>query len=400
MEDIFIGRQPILDKQQKIFGYELLFRDTSKNYAQIKDHDQATATVIAHTLHNLGFNRLVGEKKGFINVDATILSREFIELLPQENTVFEILEHVLVNRELLDWCKYLKTEGYLIALDDFTYSDSYKPLLDIADFIKFDIRAYDKDELIETTTTIKKYLIKLLAEKVETQEEFEFCVQLGFEFFQGYFFAKPTIIQGTKIAPSQLVLFEIFNSLSREDDIDIIEKLFKRQPELDLKLLKLINSASYYLRQTISSLRQAIMLLGYRNLQNWVSLMLFAGDTANIKSNPLVERAAMRGLMMESLTARITGDRRLAESAFLTGILSLTDSLLHLPLQEILSELNISEEISNALCERNGILGRLLILMEKYENEDFIDMEKILDEFRLDMRDFLAIETRALMEFG
>jgi len=399
MEEIFIGRQPILDKQQRIFGYELLFRDASKNYAQIKDHDQATATVIAHTLHNLGFNRLVGEKKGFINVDATILSREFIELLPQENTVFEILEHVLVNRELLDWCKYLKTEGYLIALDDFTYSDSYKPLLDIADFIKLDIRAYNKDGLIETATTIKKYLIKLLAEKVETQEEFEFCLQLGFEFFQGYFFAKPTVIKGSKISPSQVVLFEIFNNLSKEKDIEIIEKLFKRQPELDIKLLKLINSGAYYRRQPITSLRQAITLLGYKTLQKWVSLMLFARDMANIKSDPVVERVAIRGYMMESLAARITGNRTIADSAFLTGILSLSEALLNIPIKTFLSELNVGEEIADALLEKKGILGTLLIMMDKYDDQEFDEIDALLRGYRLEIKDFLQLETNAIMNY-
>jgi len=399
MEEIFIGRQPILNREQKIFGYELLFRDASKNFASIKKHDQATATVIVNALNSIGFSRLVGEKRGFINVDSTILSKEFIELLPSENTVFEILEHVSVNREVVDLCKYLKTQEYLIALDDFVYSDSIIPLFYVADFIKLDIQAYQKDKLIEIAGTIKKYLIKLVAEKVETREEFDFCMQLGFEFFQGYFFSKPTIIKGSKISPSQIVLLEIFNSLSKEEDIEIIERLFKRQPELDLKLLKLINSASFYRWQTITSLRQAITLLGYRNLQKWVSLMLFARDMGDIKSDPLVEKAAIRGLIMESLTAKVTGNRVLADSAFLIGILSLTEILLNVPVEEFLSEMNVSEEISFALIEKGGILGKLLMVMEKYENKEFSAVDGILKDYRLDVKDLFKMETNAIVEY-
>jgi len=399
MEQFFIGRQPILNKHEKLFGYELLFRDASKGAANITDHQQATATVMANALNNIGFVNLVGDKKGFINVNTEILSSDFIELLPPERTVFEILENVIVDEKLIEICKYLKARGYSFALDDFQYDDMYLPLFEIADYIKLDLLAYDKDRFINIVKLLNKQSLKLLAEKVETKEDFKYCGDLGFEFFQGYFFAKPTIVTGTKVSPSQLTLFELFNSLSKEEDVDVIEKIFKRNPQLDIKMLKFINSASFYLLQKITSIRQAIMLLGYRNLQKWVALMLFAKDTQDIKSNPLLERAAIRGLIIELLTKKISNNRALSESGFIVGILSLTDALLGVPLKELLADLNLSQDIYAALANKEGLLGTMLEIVEKLENEEFDAIEEMLKTYKMNVSDLLVIETNAIIEY-
>ncbi len=219
--------------------------------------------------------------------------------------------------------------------------------------------------MIEIVNLLKRHAPKLLAEKVETAEEFRYCNELGFKLFQGYFFARPTISKGQRQSPSQMVLFELFNSLSKEEPVDIIERLFKREPELDFKLLNLINSAAYYRQIKIASIRQAIMLLGYRQLQRWVSLMLFAGDIKERGSNPILERAAIRRIMMAILTKKVKRDRDLIEAGFIVGILSMANVLLHMPSDTIVSELNISEEIALALTERKGVLGRLLLAIER-----------------------------------
>jgi len=399
MEQVFIGRQPILNKREAIFGYELLFRNASSLTANVIDNSMATASVMVNVLNNIGFNNLVGDKKGFINVNNEMLAGGFIELLPKENIVLEILEHVEINTDFINLCSNLKEKGYLFALDDFVYNDSYLPLLDVADYIKLDTLMYNKKDLEDIVKLLKKHPVKLLAEKVETKEDYEYCCDLGFEFFQGYFFSKPTIITGKTISPSQMVLFELFNSLSKEDGVDMIEQHFKRNPQLDIKLLKFMNSASFYLSEKINSIRQAIMMLGYHNLQKWVALMLFAKESENIKSNPLLERATIRGLIMESLANSITKSRATGDSAFITGILSLTDALLGIPLDDIISDLNLSNEIHDALSKKVGLLGDLLIIKIKFEKEELNEIQGILDQYKLGIKDLLAAETKAIMEF-
>ncbi|MCX7966030.1 MAG: EAL domain-containing protein, partial [Syntrophorhabdaceae bacterium] len=227
MEKVYVGRQPILHKNETIFGFELLFRTGAAKSANVLDGTSATAAVLVHSLNDLGLNNLIGKKRGFINVNFEILSSGFCELLPSEHTVFEILEDVEVTHSLIELCKSLKSRGYKIALDDFTYDESLKPLIEIADFIKVDIMAYKKEDLPGLLKILKQYPVRFLAEKVETKEDFSFCARLGFELFQGYFFEKPSIIEGSTISSSQLILLELFNELSRESDIEIIDRLFK-----------------------------------------------------------------------------------------------------------------------------------------------------------------------------
>jgi EAL and modified HD-GYP domain-containing signal transduction protein len=300
---------------------------------------------------------------------------------------------------LIGLCTSLKERGYLFALDDFIYNDSYLPLLSIAEYVKIDIMLYNKNGLEDIVKLLKKHPVRLLAEKVETKEDYEYCSSLGFEFFQGYFFAKPTIVTGKTISPSQLVLFELFNSLSKEEDVGIIERQFKKNPQLDIKLLKFMNSATFYFTQKIDSIRQAIMMLGYHNLQKWVALMLFAKESDDIKSNPLLEKATIRGLIMESITYNITKVRAKGDSAFIAGILSLTDVLLGIPLNDIISDLNLSNEIYSALAKREGFLGGLLYIIEKFEEEELSNIQDILNEYKLNINDLLAAETKAIMEF-
>jgi EAL and modified HD-GYP domain-containing signal transduction protein len=356
---------------------------------------------MANTLNDIGFKNIVGEKKGFINVNEEILSNGIIDLLPKENTVLEILEDVEISDAFVSLCTKLKEKGYIFALDDFVYNESYLPLFKVADYIKLDILMYSKKDLAEIVKLLRKHSLHLLAEKVETTEDYERCHDLGFELFQGYFFSKPTIVSGKSLAPASVTLLKLFNSLSREEEIDVIEQLFKKSPQLDVKLLKFMNSASFYVTQKINSIRQAIMMLGYRTLQKWVSLMLFAKNDSDIRSNPLLEKAAMRGLIMESLAKNVTRNRNTGDTAFITGILSLTDVLLGMPLDKILKDLNLSKDISEALTNREGLLGKLLLITESMEREELTDVRDALlsnNEWKLSLRDLLKMQTNAIME--
>jgi len=395
-----VGRQPIINKNEIIFGYELLFRSgITKTAKDILDGSKATATVIIHSLNDLGLNNIIGKKRGFINVNYEILSSGFCEILPIENTVFEILEDVEVTRSLIEICKSIKSKGYKIALDDFTFDESKGPLMEIADFIKIDILAHQRDELLWLLELLKPYHARLLAEKVETKEDFLNCIDLGFELFQGYFFEKPSIIEGRSISSSQMILFELFNELSRERDIDVIEGLFKKNPELDIKLLNFINSAAFYHSQKITSIRQGIIMLGYRSLQKWIALMLFSKAGVDIKSNPLLERAAFRGFFMELLVNNITKNRRTGDQAFIVGILSVSDVLMNMKIEEIVKRLNLSEEIKNALIYREGLLGEIFTLVEMLERNELEGIDKIITKYKLSKSKIYEIETQAIMNF-
>ena len=396
---IFIGRQPILDRQKKTFGYELLFRSSNIQSANVEDNMKATASVMVNALNNIGITKLIGDKKGFINVDENVLASGITDLLPKKTTILELLETVQVDEAVLDLCRNARREGYQIALDDYIHN-SLSEILHIASYVKIDIMATERGEIVRIYKDLKQYLhLKFLAEKVETNDDFEFCYNLGFDYFQGYFFAKPSIVSAKSISPAQLVLLDLSRRLAKEEDFFIIEKVFRQNPELHIKLLQFINSAAFYTAQKIASIGQSIALLGYRNLQKWVTLLLFAGEGYDMKSTPLFERAVLRGRIMELLAQRITKDISTADTAFITGVLSLIDTLFQSPLEGILKELNLSEEINEALLHREGLLGNLVSIIEGLEKEKYDELQYRLASLKVGIDEFLSIESNAIIEF-
>ncbi len=399
LNDAFIGRQPILDREQRIFGYELLFRSGQTGAANVLDNAQATASVMVNALNNIGVRNLIGDKKGFVNVDAEILKSGVVELLPREQTVLEILETVHLTEEIVELCRKLKQDGYHFALDDFVYDESFVPLFDMVDYVKIDVLISDKNTIEEMVRLFKKYHLKLLAEKVENREDFDYLRHLGFSFFQGYFFAKPSVLTSKTISSAHIVLIDLLRLLSKEAEFHLIEQLFKRNPELQIKLLKFINSASFYSVQHITSIRQSISLLGYRKLQKWITLLLFAGSDEDMETNPLLERAAIRGRLAELLVKKITASEAAADSAFITGVLSLIDVLFKMPMDQAVKELNLSEEIQAALIHGEGLLGAAIAITEGLEQEAFADTAGLLGKFKLTLDDLFFMEKTAILEY-
>ena len=395
---IYIGRQPILNRQQNIFSYELLFRSSTVQSANVTDNIKATANVMVNTLNNIGISKLIGDKKGFINVDEEILSSGITDLLPTNTTVFELLETVKIDDTVLELCRNAKKAGYQIALDDYIHN-GFSQILDIASYIKIDVMATQREEITSIIKALKKYPLQFLAEKVETREDFQFCYDLGFHYFQGYFFAKPSIISSKSISPTQVVLLELSRLLAREEEFFVIEKIFRQNPKLNIKLLQFMNSAAFYTVQKITSIGQAIALLGYRNLQKWVTLLLFAGEGYDMKSTPLFERAVIRGRIMELLAAKYTSNRSETDMAFITGVFSLIDTLLQSPLEGILKEMNLCEEINNALLHRDGKLGELVTVIEDLEQEKYDTLEERLSGLNIDLEELFRIENDAIIEY-
>lgn len=266
--DVFLARQPIFDRFNKLFGYELLFRDSEKNIYQSEDGDKATIEVLKNSFINIGIEKVTGGKKAFINFTENILKSDIFTILPPKSVIVEILEDIEPTEEILELCKKLKKIGYVIALDDFVYSDKYRNLIEIADIIKVDFKITKGYERRKVIDQVNSEDILFLAEKVETMEEFNEAVSFGYSYFQGYYFSKPLIILGKRISENKAVHMKLMQEINSDSfTIDRIENLIKRDLSLSFKLLKLINSANYCFVSEIKSMKQALALLGEKEIK-------------------------------------------------------------------------------------------------------------------------------------
>lgn len=372
-QEIFIGRQPILDREQQLYAYELLFRSGRQNFAQISDDTTATATVLSHAITELGLEAALGPYLGFINLDARMLMSEVLEMLPRDKFVLEVLETVELTPDVVARCRTLKDLGFTLALDDFvTLEDQHRPLLEMADIVKVELMGMSEADLAGTVGALRRWPVKLLAEKVDSEAQVRHCLELGFELFQGYYFAKPTIIAGKKLSHSEMTLNRLLGLILEDADTGELEAIFKPEPGLTLNLMRLTNSAASGLRQKITSVRHAITVLGRRQLQRWLQLLVYADASPNGPlASPLMQLAATRGRFMELLAGELMGsDRDLVDRAFMTGIMSLMPTLLHVPIGEVMQGLNVANDVHEALEQRDGVLGRMLQLAEKQEEGD------------------------------
>lgn len=397
-EKFFLGRQPILDREQKLFGFELLFRSSDVPTANVTDYLEASASVIFDALSSFGFREILGKHRGFINVNADVLMSEALELLPPEKVVIELLEHVPVTDTVIARCRELKGKGFAIALDDHIYEPVYEPLYDVVDMVKIDLIRTGMDNLESEVRKLRRWKTKLLAEKVETYEEYERCAKLGFTYFQGYYFARPTVLTRTRVDIGRLAIVKLFNQLVAEVEIGEIEETIKQNPTLILNLLRLVNSVSVGLKERITSLRHAIMVLGYHQLRRWAMMALFANNAKGGSDNPLLVMAATRARLMELViseqpAARL--DRDYPDRAFMTGILSLADALLKVPIEEVLAPLNLNDDVREALLARQGELGHLLSLVEKIEQDDFDTISPLFERFSLSMENLAPVQFEA-----
>lgn len=379
--DFFLGRQPILDRTQRIVAYELLFRHDRSNRAQVGDGAAATATVLSHVFGDLGVANALGPHQGFVNVDEALLLGDALELLPREQIVLEILETVPMTPPVIARVRALHADGFHIALDDFTSDTaSYAPILDCVAVAKVDLLALEPARLPAVVAELRRWPVRLLAEKVDSREQAERCMDLGFELFQGYYFAKPVMIEGRKLLPSELALMELLGLVLSDAETGVIEDLFKRHPDLSLNLLRLSNSVGVAARREITSLRQAITLLGRRQIQRWLQLLLYTCPRPGESfPSPLLELAATRGRLME-LLAEAAFPRRLdaGEQGFMVGIMSLMDTLLGMPLANVLDGLAAPPEVRDALLGRSGTFGPLLGLVETLESGSHEDLARTM----------------------
>ena len=374
-QEVFLGRQPILDRSQQLFAYELLFRSgraENGNFASFVDGNQATATVITHAFTEFSMADALGPYQGFIKVDNGLLFSDLINALPPHSVVLEILESSAPTPEILARCEQLRRAGYILAARERPESlDQSRPLLKLAEVIKVDISHVEPERLKQLVANLKPLAKTILAEKVESNAQMQFCHALGFYLFQGYYFARPTVIHGKHLQTSEISLLKLLGLLSQDADSSEIEKIFKQEPVLTVNLLRLTNSAGSGMATRITSLRHAITLLGRRQLLRWLQLLLYSASGATQTVNPLLQLAATRGRLMELLVDKTAeaerGGRDLIDQAYMVGILSLMPALIGNSMPEILAQLPVVRPVHNALADRTGILGDLLSLVELLE---------------------------------
>lgn len=394
---LFLGRQPILGREQQLFAYELFFRDglaATGNRADFLDPTQATATVIANAFAELATNGVLSPYRGFINVDRDLLFSDLIEALPPQRVALEINEGIAPTEDVLARCRQLHEQGFLLATNDLVQVDeSYRPLLALVDIVKINISRLDALQLGVLVNEIKPFGKKLLAEKVETLEQYEVCKSLGFDLFQGYFFAQPTIIAGKKLNPSQIALVRLLAMVMEDADTSVLENAFKLEPGLTINMLHLTNSVSSGLSITITSLRHAITILGRRQLQRWLQLLVYTNPKGEAEGiNPLLQLAATRGRLMELLADRLMPrNREFADQAFMVGIMSLMPALLGMAMADILAQLPVVPRVKQALLEHSGQHGHLLLLAESTEQIDLAVLAEALHQAPAINADFLGV---------
>ena len=400
MEEVFLGRQPILDRDQNIVAFELLFRLGHTTESNVEDDLSATANVIVNAYGQLGIQNVLGQKRGFINVDAELLMSDVICLLPCKYVVLEVMETVKITSEVVQRCIELKQMGYQLALDDVTeINDDVELMLPVVNVVKVDVLELEKETISDLVKKLGRWPVLLLAEKVESDEQAKYCMELGFQMFQGYYFAKPEVMTGKRADPAKMSLLKLLTLVMGDSDAEEIEKEFKHQPGLSYNLLRMVNSVASGLPQKINSIKQAIMILGQKQLQRWIQLLLYSADkSGESMSNALMQTAATRGKLMELIAlADRPHDKNHQDRAFMVGIISLLDALLGIEMPNIVDKLGIPEDMSQALLHRDGRLGGQLRLIEANEKGEAETVQTMLTDMGfLSLGEFTNIELEAL----
>ncbi|RJG48671.1 EAL and HDOD domain-containing protein [Motilimonas pumila] len=372
----FVARQPILNQHQNLVAYELLFRDSAENVFPQIDSEYATKKLVSDTFLNLGLNKIANDKVCFINFTETAILQSLPLLLPKEHVVIELLEDIKPSDELLAQVKMLAQRGYKLALDDFEYNDAWERFFPYIKLIKFDLRLSSMASIKAVMDRCRPHKMKYLAEKVETHEEFQQAKALGFDFYQGYFFSKPEMLQQKELSHSQINIMELLAEVNKAElNFSRIDNIFSRDVSLSYKLLMFVNKLVKSNAKSITSFRQAAVYLGEEQLKKFVSLIATT-QTDLDKPSELYLMSVARGRFCENLAA-LHKTNILPSNAFLAGLFSLLDSLLDQPLESLLENIPIDDEIVAALLQQQGPLAQYIAAIGYFEKGQWQDISEI-----------------------
>ncbi|WMS92696.1 HDOD domain-containing protein [Pseudoalteromonas sp. HL-AS1] len=372
---VFVARQAIFNRSKKVVAYELLFRDSPKNYFPDIAEGQATARLIMENQLNLGTRHITSGKKALINIGPESLKLDLCAFLPCQDVVIELLETIEPTDDNYELCRGLFHSNYKLALDDFVYKPQWDRFLKLVKLIKFDIAITPLSEIQPIVTKLQAHKqIKILAEKIETQEDYELAFDMGFDYFQGYFFAKPTMIKQNDIDYNYGLVVAIYAEIMKQSpDIKTIASLFELDAALAYKLLRLINSGVFPIQSQISSLKQALVYLGHERLKKFVSLIVTA-HTAGKKPAELMQVCIVRARFCELVAKKVNKSQ--SGEAFLIGLFSLLDAILDQPMSLLVEKLPFPDEIKTALLGDKNTLYYILNVVKAYETGSWWALEQ------------------------
>lgn len=374
--EVFVARQPVFTKHKKIYGYELLFRSSLENVFPDIDGDLATTNLLSNIFFPFALNEIIGNKKGLINFTRKLLLEKFPLFLPKDQFIIEVLEDIRPDKDILETLSIIKNRGYTLALDDFIYHSEYDPMIELCKIIKFDIQTTPLETLVEPIKQIQsKFHIRLLAEKVETHEEFEMAVEMGFNLFQGYFFARPEVLSTKGVAPNQVTKLRLINEIrKRELNFQKIESFIKNDAHVSFKLMKYANSAYFNRKITIDTIKDAIYYIGEDEIRKFINVVVIS-DLGISKPNELVRASIIRARMCENFYD-IFKTKFTKDELFTLGLFSYMDALLDCQMHDILEHMAFSEKMTSALLGNDREFSRMLDIISGFERGDW-DNKKI-----------------------
>jgi EAL and modified HD-GYP domain-containing signal transduction protein len=379
----YTARQPILNRAKRVVAYELLFRDSQQNcFPADVPANVATAKLLVNSYLSMDIEDMTQGKPALINFPSAMLSDHLVHMLPYKNIIVEVLETEEPNDENFAVLRKLFHLGYYLTLDDFVYTPAWERFLPFFKLIKIDIIATPLDTIVHLIPTFRRFKAKLLAEKVETQEEFLQAKALGFDYFQGYFFYKPEIMVGNEIEASQPFLMSIYGEVMKPDfSYRKLELYFTQDMDLTYKLLRFVNSSYFEHVQDITSIKQAMIFLGEEQLRRFVSLIMMAQLNPN-KPAILIQNTMVRARLCEVI-AKLMGLNAYIDAAFLTGLFSTLDAILDKPMTRVLRSLPLAPEMNNALLHGTGDLAQCLSFALAYMEGDWDRVNKFVKQYRI-----------------
>lgn len=392
-EEICVARQPILNRDKELFGYELLFRSsassTENKAGSITSDVNATAVVLDNVLNNIGIDKLVDNSLAFLNCSYDFLLSEIPLSLNKDIFVIEILETVQIDDKIVEAVKRLHENGFKIAIDDFVPTKEklaeIKPIVPYLAFCKLEYpEIKDLNLLRSVIKSFQKKNILVLAEKIETEDDFKICYDAEADLYQGYFFTKPENIKSVKISTDSIGVLRILALMNKPElDMAELENEFKHLPDLTITLLKYLNSAAFAMRSTITSIRHALSLLGTSNLKKWLLIVAYAGSYSSAEKSPLLMNATMRANFFGEMAKKLNWPLERTEKVYLMGLISHLDALYQTSLDNVLKQISLDDEISSALLEKAGVMGSFINLINLIESDDFKNMDSFLTDLAL-----------------
>jgi c-di-GMP-related signal transduction protein len=387
----FVARQPIFDREEKVFGYELLFRNGLENSFTASDSDAASRATLDSSLL-MGLDVLCDGKRAFLNCTKDTLIKGLVTLMPSQSTVVEILEQVPPDPDVMAACQRLKEAGYLIALDDYVVNDPREPLADMADILKVDLKLTTSEGRAALIKRYGPWRCRMLAEKVETQKEFAAVREQGFVYFQGYFFRKPELLTARDVPANRISYLRMLQAVSLPElDLPAIEKLIKGETSICYRLLRYLNSPMFGFKSEIHSVRHALSIMGEREVRRWVRLVAAVGAGQD-KTSDLVLSALVRARFGELLTPQVPHGE---SDLFLLGLLSLIDAMLEMPMTEVLEKLPLDRETKAVLTGQTSLLRPVYQLMLAHESGEWEAATQVAESLHLDTEEVAGLYWQA-----